>query len=149
MAINNLTRKIAVWVTYPLVMIITLIIYYAILAQGIDCSMASYIAAIIGGVILITALEHVLPYRDNWSADKSEVKTDITFMLLVQIALPRLLSLMTAMWLVEQVNHNGNSFQAWWPHHLAVWQQICRDIGCIAPHMNGRLCGNSMPSITL
>jgi len=114
----------AVWTAYPLVMLISLVIYYELVRQGLDWSMACYIAAIIGGVGLITLLEHVLPYRKAWVPNRAEVQSDVTFMLLIQALLPKLLSIMTAMWLLEYVRNAGWALSEWWPHSYPVWVQM-------------------------
>lgn len=117
-------RSMAVWTAYPLVMLITLAIYYGLIRQGFDWSLASYIAAIMGGVGLITMLENILPFRKAWVPNRVEVQTDITFMLLIQVLLPKLLSIMTAMWLLEYVKNAGWALYEWWPHSYPVWVQM-------------------------
>jgi hypothetical protein len=37
---------------------------------------------------LITLLELVLPYRKEWLPTRPEIKTDLIFMLIVQVLLP-------------------------------------------------------------
>ncbi|WP_165922968.1 sterol desaturase family protein [Sulfurirhabdus autotrophica] len=114
----------AVWIAYPVVMIITLSIYYGLAHQGINWSLASYIAAIIGGVGLITLLENILPYRKDWAPNRAEVQSDVTFMILIQVLLPKLLSIMTAMWLLEYVKSAGWALDEWWPHSYPAWIQM-------------------------
>lgn len=117
-------RYLMTWLAYPGVMVIALFIYYGLMAIGIDMTAASYAAAIIGGLGLITVLEYFLPYRREWIPDKNEIKTDLVFMLLIQVLLPMLLSLMTTMFLVKFMAEKGWTLDGFWPQSWPVWLQM-------------------------
>lgn len=121
---NKALRELAVWVTYPVVMIIAFVSYYEMIEKGFDCSVASYVTATMGGVFIITMLEKILPYRAEWAPNKAEVRTDVTFMLLMEILLPKLLSIITVMWVFKFLQGNEWIILAWWPHQLLIWVQM-------------------------
>jgi ornithine lipid hydroxylase len=117
-------RSIMTWIIYPLVMLAALIIYYTLGQFGVEVGIASYVAATIGGVVIITLLEWVLPYRKEWAPNKEEARTDIIFMLLIQILLPKLLAIVTVMTISNYAGMQHLPFQQWWPHQIPVWCQM-------------------------
>ena len=121
---NSNIRDILKWTVYPAVMLISLMIYYALAHYGVSLALSSYIAAIVGGLGLITYLELVLPYRKEWLPNRGEVKTELVFMILVQVLLPYLLSVLGVSWLVDFVTNNKWNLLALWPHHYTVWIQM-------------------------
>jgi sterol desaturase/sphingolipid hydroxylase (fatty acid hydroxylase superfamily) len=121
---NSNIRDILKWTVYPAVMLISLMIYYALAHYGVSLALSSYIAAIVGGLGLITYLELVLPYRKEWLPNRGEVKTELVFMILVQVLLPYLLSVLGVSWLVDFVTNNKWNLLALWPYHYTVWIQM-------------------------
>jgi len=117
-------RNILTWTVYPGVMAVSLGIYYGLAHYGVSLLLSSFIAAIIGGLGLITLFEIVLPYRKEWLPNRNEIKGDLVFMLLIQVALPKLLALATVVYLVELVNTQGWELKEFWPHAGPIWMQM-------------------------
>jgi ornithine lipid hydroxylase len=115
-------RSCLKWTTYPFVMLASIGMYYALIAQGLSFTVSSFVAATLCGLGLITLFEILLPYRKDWSPNIEEIKTDTVFMLLIQIALPKLLTLASVMYLAN-IFHDENK-DSLWPHHLPSWIQM-------------------------
>lgn len=117
-------RSILTWTVYPGVMTFSLILYYVLIHYGLSLVLSSFIAAIIGGLGLITLFEVILPYRREWLPNTKEIKTDVIFMLLIQIALPKLLTILTVVTLLSFVNSHELELTFFWPQHFPVWIQM-------------------------
>jgi len=117
-------RTFLTWVVYPSVMLVSLAIYSTLAARGIDLGISSNLAAIVGGLGLITLLEIVIPYRREWLPNWSDLRVDFLFMVLIQILLPYLLTLLSVTWLVDWVATNGWNLPGYWPHRSPVWMQM-------------------------
>jgi sterol desaturase/sphingolipid hydroxylase (fatty acid hydroxylase superfamily) len=98
--------------------------FYGLSNLGMSSTLSSYIAAIICGLGLITLLELVLPYRREWLPTRQEIKTDIIFMLLVQVLLPYLLTIFTVAFIGDYLKSMGWNIQGLWPHSYPVWVQM-------------------------
>jgi ornithine lipid hydroxylase len=121
---NDFTRNALKWTAYPAVMTVCILIYYGLISCGINLSLSSFIAGIVGGLGLITLLEIILPYRKEWLPNRSEIKTDLIFMLITQIALPKLLTIITVVYLVSFTKTNGIQLAEYWPHDWPNWIQM-------------------------
>ena len=117
-------RLFLVWGAYPGVMVACLWIYFTMIAAGFNATPSSYVSAMFGGLGLITGLEFILPYRRHWAPTRSEIGTDLVFMALVQILLPSLLSLISAVGLAAFWARLGLAPDAFWPHRYPVWVQV-------------------------
>jgi sterol desaturase/sphingolipid hydroxylase (fatty acid hydroxylase superfamily) len=117
-------RTTATWIAYPVVLASALLIYAGLLHTGLACGIAGYIAVLIGAVAPIFLLERVLPYRDSWSPTVVEAKTDLTFLAIVNSALPLGLSILTATVALHFSRSWDGYWQHWWPRGLACWQQV-------------------------
>lgn len=120
----NTLRKIITWTVYPGVMAFSLALYYGLIHYGLSLPLSSFIAAIIGGLGLITLFEIILPYRKEWLPNRNEIKTDLVFMLLIQLALPHLLTIFTVVYLVSFVNSYGLDITGFWPYDYPIWVQM-------------------------
>lgn len=121
---NNQIRNILTWTIYPGVMAISLVLYYGLLYYDISLPLSSFIASIIGGLGLITLFEIILPYRKEWLPSKAEIKTDLIFMLLIQVGLSKLLTILTAVYLISFTETHGWQLEGYWPHDWPVWVQM-------------------------
>ncbi|MFN5351128.1 MAG: sterol desaturase family protein [Alphaproteobacteria bacterium] len=121
---NNKIRNILTWTVYPAVMAVSLGLYYGLIHYGVSFTLSSFTAGVIGGLGLITLFEIVLPYRKEWLPNRSEIKTDLAFMLLIQVVLPKLLTILTAVYLVSFAKAYGLELTGLWPHTWPVWLQM-------------------------
>ncbi|SVB87628.1 uncharacterized protein METZ01_LOCUS240482, partial [marine metagenome] len=91
---NTSTSKIEQvisWTAYPTVIVSGLTLNSFLLNLDYPLQISAYIPIILG-IVIITFLEHKFPYRKEWLPNTSDVRDDATFMVAVQIILPRVLS---------------------------------------------------------
>jgi len=77
---------------YPLVMSGGLGLYAAMLRAGIAAPLSGYLA-VAAGLLMILLLESVLPHRAAWRARADEMRTDVVYLVFVQLLLPVALAL--------------------------------------------------------
>ena len=121
-ATQNKTAQIVSWTAYPAVIAFGLILHGLSLNLGYPLQVSTYIPIILGAVI-ITFLEHKFPYRKEWLPNTSDVKNDLTFIVLVQVILPRLLSFFVAIMLLGYLKTKGVTLDRYWPHHYPPFIQ--------------------------
>jgi sterol desaturase/sphingolipid hydroxylase (fatty acid hydroxylase superfamily) len=117
-------REVATWCVYPMVTLFALLLYYQLPRYGVNPTVSSYMAAMVGGFGLITLFELILPYRREWLPTREEVRTDLIFIVLVQVLLPNLLSLLSVVWLQGFFAHHNWEIHIDWPHQSPVWIQM-------------------------
>jgi sterol desaturase/sphingolipid hydroxylase (fatty acid hydroxylase superfamily) len=72
---------------------------------------------------LVTALESAFPHRSEWRPPGGEVKTDLTFMVVVQLAFPPLMGFLFAYALISPAAALDLPISAIWPHSWPIWIQ--------------------------
>lgn len=117
-------RIFAAWATYPAVFAVVLTLYYGLHAWGMSWAASSLIAAVICGLGLITSLEWLMPYRKTWQPSWPDIKTDVLFMLIVQVVLPKVLTLIGTVSLLAWTQSRGWVLTGSWPHTWPVWLQM-------------------------
>ncbi|MCP5243473.1 MAG: sterol desaturase family protein [Burkholderiales bacterium] len=108
---------------YPAVMIIVVGMHYLLLNSTQSIQWATYLPVAIGAVS-IAFLEWQYPFRYEWYPDCTDIGHDLTFMLLVQVLLPRLLSFFVAVTLLAALNQNELTVNLGWPHEWSVVAQV-------------------------
>lgn len=116
------STRTAPWIIYPAVMVSAYAMFAALQMAGVSLVLSTYIPILISAAV-ITTIERVLPYRAEWQPPAGEVITDLTFMVVVQLALPPLVSLLFALALIEPVRALDLPVHSWWPHALPAWFQ--------------------------
>lgn len=106
------------WLAYPLLLMGGLWLHFGLLSQGVGLLLSTYIP-VAAGAALITWMERRFPHRDEWRPDAKDVKSDLTFMVLVQILLPKTLAFMLAVTAVRWMQSHELSLAGWWPHGMA------------------------------
>lgn len=110
--------------TYPLVMAMTILAYFAILNSTGNIFFASYAPPTLAAITIIL-LERVIPYRAEWAPNRSDLLNDLTFMLCVQILLPMFLSFFIAHWLLQHIPEQQKFLASMWPQNLGIfWQAL-------------------------
>ena len=95
--LNNRMRSIVAWTAYPVVIILALVLYQLLLKNTpYSSKIVAYIPVVFGAAI-ITFLESYFPYRGEWTPEISDIGNDLTFMVFIQIVLPKLLSFLFEM----------------------------------------------------
>jgi sterol desaturase/sphingolipid hydroxylase (fatty acid hydroxylase superfamily) len=72
---------------------------------------------------VVTWLELRFPHRPEWIPEQDEVKTDLAFMTIVQLALPPLVGFLFAYALIEPVRSLNLPLTGIWPHGWPIWVQ--------------------------
>ena len=119
---NPLWIAFSPWCPYPLVMATGIGLHYLLLHLNFELTLATYIPVILGA-LAITCLELRHPQRKEWLANSNDVLNDSTYMVVVQIVLPRILSFAFAITLLSYLKTRNMTFESWWPHHWAVFMQ--------------------------
>jgi sterol desaturase/sphingolipid hydroxylase (fatty acid hydroxylase superfamily) len=115
-------KRVAPWIIYPAVMVSAYAMFAVLQTAGVSLVLSTYIPILISAAV-ITTIERLIPFRDEWQPPAGEVITDLTFMVVVQLALPPLVSLMFVLALVEPARALDLPVQAWWPHGQPIWVQ--------------------------
>ena len=124
MARSTVVARVIVGVSYPAILTLGFGLFAALAAQGLHVTPASYIA-VLAGAGLVTVHELKWPCRAEWRPGLREVSADTLFMLVVQVALPYLLSITLVIFLAEQLRVGGFIVEGLWPHELPVAAQAC------------------------
>ena len=118
---------IAKWMaigSYPTVMASALGLFAALALAELHVAAAAYLAALVGAA-LVTTHEALLPHRAAWRPGFAEVRADLLFMAVVQVALPYLLSITLALALAAWLRSTGWAIDDLWPHRWPVAAQAC------------------------
>jgi ornithine lipid hydroxylase len=98
------------------------LLFAGLRATGWPLVVCTYIP-ILTTAALVAAAERWRPYRREWVPARSEVRLDLVFMAVVQVAWPPLVSLLFLNAIVEPARALDLPAQAWWPHGWPVWAQ--------------------------
>ena len=121
--LNNRMRSIVAWTAYPVVIILALSLYQLLLNNTpYSSKIIAYIPVVFGAAI-ITFLESYFPYRDEWTPEISDVGNDLTFMVFIQIVLPKLLSFLFASTLLSYLQTKEIFLKGFWPHQFPSFIQ--------------------------
>ncbi len=115
--------RCAVRGSYPVVVLGGLAIYAGLAVAGTPVVIASY-AAVVLGAGLVTAHEIVLPYRDEWRPRPNDVRSDLIFMVAVQVLVPLLLSLAAATAFAGWLREGDLTLGGLWPHGWPLAAQV-------------------------
>jgi len=107
---------------YPGLMV-CVVAAHLLLSSSDSGLLASTYLPVACGALAIIALERWFPYRREWLPRASDVFNDGTFMLLVQILLPRFLSLLVGISVLRLVQSSAMNLPALWPNHLPIVAQ--------------------------
>lgn len=121
---------LASYLIYPLTMAGAYALFAALRAAGAPLVAATYVP-IIATAALVTACERRWPFRQAWVPPVREVRLDLAFMAVVQLALPPLVSLLLLMAVVEPARALALPMQTWWPHGWPLWAQTVLMILCV------------------
>lgn len=116
------TDKIATWITYPAIMLLALIGHYLCLQLDLNLQIATY-APILLAALAITFLELKLPHRNDWLMNRNDALNDATYMLLIQILLPKFLGFFVAITLLDFLQVQDMTVDRAWPHNWPIYMQ--------------------------
>lgn len=110
---------VARWLLYPLTLAGAVALFDWSSRNGLPVMFAAYHTAMLGIAVVVIA-EQLLPYRSTWRPGRAETATDALYLLVVQMALPALLSLGLASLLLGRDLPDA----ALWPHAWPVAAQV-------------------------
>ena len=121
--LNDRMRSIVAWTAYPVVIILALVLYQLLLKNTpYSSKIVAYIPVVFGAAI-ITFLESYFPYRGEWTPEISDIGNDLTFMVFIQIVLPKLLSFLFASTLLSYLQTKEIILKGFWPHQFPSFIQ--------------------------
>jgi len=97
-------------------------LFAALQGAGAPLVVSTYVPILVTAAV-ITWMELRFPHRGEWLPAKGEVATDLTFMAVVQLALPPLAGFMFAYGLIEPARSLDLPLQSLWPHGWPIWIQ--------------------------
>src|SRR5262245_44655720 len=115
-------RRPLPWLPYPAVMILAFSLYAALQATGASLVVCTYVP-VLTTAALVALLEAKLPHRVAWRPASSEVRTDLTFMVIVQLALPPLVGFLFTYALIQPARALDLPLSRLWPHSWPIWIQ--------------------------
>jgi ornithine lipid hydroxylase len=110
---------IAPYLWYPITLALAISGFAVLLDMGAPVAAAAYLPVVLVGVTILV-LERFYPERLLWRPRAADVRADAAFLVLIQVALPRLLALLAVL-LISKWTHDAESSSLWpntWP--LAV-----------------------------
>ena len=119
---GNIISKSVVYGSYPLIITLGFVLFFAFTEASLPVSMRSYLSALICAVFIF-GHETYFPHRREWKPSTNEVRTDLTFLTIIQIGLPLLISLIITPTLTRLLTIRGVT-DSIWPHHFPVWAQV-------------------------
>jgi sterol desaturase/sphingolipid hydroxylase (fatty acid hydroxylase superfamily) len=120
-----MTRNPPGWIAfvhYPLVMTMTFAVFAVMRLQGVSLMASTYLTVLLAAAA-VTILELKFPHRPEWRPPVSEVKTDLGFMTIVQLAFPPLVGFVFTYLLIAPARALNLPVAALWPHRWPLWIQ--------------------------
>lgn len=116
-------RTVLPWLAYPGTMVAVFALHLWLTRSGVAPGLSAY-GAVVLGALTVTLLEVIIPYERSWRPALGEVGNDLLFMILVQIALPPLLTLFFGVTLIRGLDSLDVAVTTVWPSHLPVLVQV-------------------------
>ena len=110
------------WLIYPFVVSGAVLIYLG-LQKIYPGEIWTAYGPILLAALVVIVVEKCLPQQQQWQPDKQDVKTDVVFMLLIQVALPLVIGLAAVSLIYNDMAGLTQSAIAIWPHHWPLLAQ--------------------------
>jgi sterol desaturase/sphingolipid hydroxylase (fatty acid hydroxylase superfamily) len=107
---------------YPVVVTMTFVLFALLRKAGASLVVSTYVPVLIAAAA-VTLLELKFPHRSEWCPPISEIKTDLGFMTIVQLAFPPLMGFVFTYALIEPARALNLPISALWPHGWPIWLQ--------------------------
>jgi ornithine lipid hydroxylase len=102
-------------ITYPILISSAVIGHYLCIYNNVNLQISVYVPVLLAA-LMITYLEKKLPHRSDWQPKQADVVNDASYMLLIQILLPRFLGFLVVITLLETVRIQELTVNSIWPH---------------------------------
>ncbi len=106
--------------SWPVVMAVAVSVHLLLAGAGLAVGVSAVLAITLGAGLVITH-EILWPYRHGWRPSSGDVRTDLVYLAVVQMLLPRLLGL-AAIWAVAGFSVMPSAVPLW-PHH---WHPVAQ-----------------------
>ena len=98
---------------YPATLALAILVFSLLLTLGVPTALAAYLPVFMAGITVVV-LERYFPERLLWRPHASDIKADVAFLALIQVILPRLFALVTAIALSTWMHSHA---------HMRIWPQ--------------------------
>jgi sterol desaturase/sphingolipid hydroxylase (fatty acid hydroxylase superfamily) len=115
-------RRLLPWFHYPVVITSVFVLFAWLQSLGATLIASTYVPIVFGAVV-VTLLELWFPYRLAWRPPTEEVRLDLVFMAMVQLAWPPLIGFLFVHLLVAPAKALDLPIAAIWPHGWPIWLQ--------------------------
>ena len=116
------SSRVLPWLIYPAVMTLAFALFAVLQWAGVALIISTYVP-VLATAALVTALESACPHRAEWRPPTCEVRTDLTFMVVVQLAFPPLMGFLFTYALIEPAAALNLPISRIWPHAWPIWIQ--------------------------
>jgi len=116
------TARVLAWIVYPAVMALAFGLFALLQSLGAPLLVSMYVPVLVT-VAIVIVLEWILPHRAEWRPGSSEVSTDLTFMMVVQLAFPPLVGFLFTYALIAPARALHLPISRLWPHGWPIWTQ--------------------------
>ena len=107
---------------YPAVVAGAFGLFAVLYAGGVPLVAATYLPIVVTAGV-VTLLEARYPHRPEWRPEPAAVRTDLTFMAVVQLALPPLVGFLFTYALIGPARSLDLPIARIWPHDWPIWIQ--------------------------
>ena len=107
---------------YPAVVTAAFALFAFLQYEGVSLVISTYIPVVLTAA-LVTVLEVKFPHRVEWRPATSEVRTDLVFMVVVQLAFPPMVAFLFTYALIAPARALNLPLASLWPHGWPVWIQ--------------------------
>jgi len=112
-AVGHYTGLIS-YTIYPALMCFGLGLHRTLDLIGVSLQIATYIPVALT-LLAITILERLLPHRENWTATTPDLKTDVSFLVFVQVLLPKMLTFAASVAIAHILQDKHLVLKTLWP----------------------------------
>jgi sterol desaturase/sphingolipid hydroxylase (fatty acid hydroxylase superfamily) len=107
---------------YPAVMTLAFGLFALLQVGGASLVVSTYVPVLVTAA-LVTWLESTHQHRATWRPPGGEVRTDLMFMVVIQLAFPPLMGFLFVYLLIEPARSLNLSIAGFWPHAWPIWIQ--------------------------
>jgi ornithine lipid hydroxylase len=107
---------------YPAVVVTAFGLFAWLQSMGASLPLSTYVPILVAAA-LVTALELWVPHRREWQPPRAEVRTDLAFMIVVQLAFPPIVAFVFTYALIEPARALNLPLTGLWPHAWPGWLQ--------------------------
>jgi len=119
---TNGSSRVLPWLIYPAVMTLAFALFALLQWGGASLVISTYVP-VLATAGLVTVLEAALPHRAEWRPSSGEFRTDVKFMVVVQLAFPPLMGFLFTYALIRPAAALDLPISRIWPHAWPIWIQ--------------------------